>query len=47
MEVIVKNSSLIETAKAIREKTGATSKYKPSEFAAAIRNSTLDNTVLS
>ena len=47
MEVIVKNSSLIETAKAIREKTGSTAKYKPSEFAAAIRNSTLDNTVLS
>lgn len=47
MEVIVKNSSLIETAKAIREKTGSTSKYKPSEFAAAIRNSALDNTVLS
>ncbi len=47
MEVIVKNSSLIETAKAIREKTGSTSKYKPSEFAAAIRNSALNNTILS
>lgn len=47
MNVVVKNSSLIETAKAIREKTGSTDKYKPSQFAAAIRNSTLDNTVLS
>ncbi len=41
MEVVVKNSSLIETAKAIREKTGSTDKYKPSQFATAIRNSTI------
>ena len=36
-DVIVKNSSLIDTAKAIREKNGTTAQYTPSEFGAAIR----------
>lgn len=39
INVVVKNSSLIETAKAIREKNGTNNKYKPMEFANAIRNS--------
>ena len=36
-DVIVKNGSLIDTAKAIREKNGTTAQYTPSEFGAAIR----------
>lgn len=36
-DVIVKNGSLIDTAKAIREKNGTTTQYTPSEFGAAIR----------
>lgn len=37
MDVIVKNGSLIDTAKAIREKNGTTAQYTPSEFGTAIR----------
>lgn len=37
MDVICKNGSLIDTAKAIREKSGATTQYTPSEFGTAIR----------
>lgn len=37
MDVIVKNGSLIDTAKAIREKNGTATQYTPSEFGAAIR----------
>lgn len=37
MDVICKNGSLIDTAKAIREKNGTTTQYNPSEFGAAIR----------
>ena len=36
-DVIVKNGSLIDTAKAIREKNGSTDKYTPAQFGAAIR----------
>ena len=36
-DVIVKNGSLIDTAKAIREKNGATTHYTPAQFGAAIR----------
>lgn len=36
-DVIVKNGSLIDTAKAIREKNGMNTQYTPSEFGAAIR----------
>lgn len=36
-DVIVKNSSLIDTAKAIREKNGKTTHYTPAQFGAAIR----------
>ena len=36
-DVIVKNGSLIDTAKAIKEKNGATAKYTPAQFGAAIR----------
>lgn len=36
-DVIVKNGSMIDTAKAIREKNGATTKYNPSQFGTAIR----------
>ena len=37
MDVVVKNGSLIDTAKAIREKNGTTNKYAPAEFGTAIR----------
>ena len=37
VDVIVKNGSLIDTAKAIREKNGATAHYAPAQFGAAIR----------
>ena len=36
-DVIVKNGSMIDTAKAIREKNGTTTKYNPSQFGEAIR----------
>ena len=36
-DVIVKNGSLIDVAKAIKEKNGATAKYTPAQFGAAIR----------
>lgn len=36
-DVIVKNGSLIDVAKAIKEKNGATDKYTPAQFGAAIR----------
>lgn len=36
-DVIVKNGSLLDTAKAIRELTGSEEKYTPAEFGAAIR----------
>ena len=36
-DVIVKNGSLIDAAKAIREKNGATTHYTPAQFGAAIR----------
>lgn len=36
-DVIVKNGSLIDVAKAIKEKNGATTKYTPAQFGAAIR----------
>lgn len=38
MDVIVKNGSLIETARAIREKNGATDQYTPAQFGGAIRS---------
>lgn len=37
VDVIVKNGSLIDIAKAIREKNGATTNYTPAQFGAAIR----------
>lgn len=37
LNVVVKNGSLIDTARAIREKNGTTNKYEPSEFGDAIR----------
>ena len=37
VDVIVKNGSLLDTAKAIRELSGATEKYTPAQFGAAIR----------
>lgn len=37
-DVIVKNSSLIDAAKAIREKNGTTTHYTPAQFGAAIRS---------
>lgn len=37
MDVICKNGSLIDAAKAIREKNGATEHYVPAQFGAAIR----------
>lgn len=36
-DVIVKNGSMIDAAKAIREKNGTTTKYNPSQFGEAIR----------
>jgi surface protein len=38
LDVIVKNRSLIDTAKAIREKNGSTNRYSVSQFGDAIRN---------
>lgn len=37
MDVIVKNGSMIDAAKAIREKNGTTNRYNPTQFGAAIR----------
>lgn len=37
VDVFVKNGSLIDTAKAIREKNGTTTHYTPAEFGVAIR----------
>lgn len=38
MDVIIKNGSLIDAAKAIREKKGGTDHYTPAQFGAAIRS---------
>ena len=37
IDVIVKNGSLLDAAKAIREKNGMTNRYTPAQFGAAIR----------
>lgn len=37
MDVVVKNGSLIDTAKAIKEKNGSTDRYTPAQFGSAIR----------
>lgn len=37
LDVIVKNGSLIDTAKAIREKNGSSEHYTPAQFGAAVR----------